>query len=241
MKVKLRVATFNLFSESSKLSLVKRNYIDILFLQQLKPGTINQIAYNLNMAVYLENKTKHTGILYNPQKFVICKTRHVLREKYTDKKVFVASIYLDDVPSVAHYLNHNMSNGDISSESSIEDIIFLCRKNRLPSIRKIVREFEASTVDRAILGGGFNELSHLDYPDLKLPVSNYLEKHDFIDAFRTCYKHDPGHTFPCGGYNKNHPNQRIDYIYVKNIDVMKCTTIETPISDHKIVYSEVFL
>ena len=239
MLIKIHVATLKLSREYSKISLVKKVYADILFLQEVQFKNLYLYAYTLGMRVLVYNSKQETAVLFNEQKFKRV-DNYIIKEKITGKRVWVYNVHLSDIPSVVHH-KENISYGGVPLEASMDDIIFLCRKNRLPPMMKLLSKFESASTDKAIIGGNFNEPSHLDVPHLKLPVSKLLADRGFTDAFRNCYIHKNGFTWPSNKYFKNKPSQRIDYIYVKNVDVLKTNTLDFPFTDHKMVYSEMLI
>ena len=93
----------------------------------------------------------------------------------------------------------------------------------------------------SIIAGDFNEPSHLDI-NINVPISNEFEKNGFIDSYR--FINDSlGNTWPSGNFYQNEPDQRVDFIYVKNFKVISSSTYETNnwLSDHKMIITDLKL
>ena len=157
-----------------------------------------------------------TCVLINPLKLVIIDNNRVKIQSST-KQIYIYGVHLDDVPSLSHFMNNILykSSEKIPLSYSLEKILKLCSKRRLPKIKDVLKNIENK--DRSIIAGDFNEPSHIDLKNIKIPVSIELEKNGFVDTYRFMNKGSVGYTWPSGKFYKNEPSQRIDFIYTKKI------------------------
>ena len=248
MNNKLRVITINLCDEypaRKQLLLIQWINIlskikgDIIFLQEIQSYNLKKLTSKLNMKILSANNN-NTCVLINPYKINIIDTKHIKLKTDTDKMkpIYISCIHLDDIPSIVHHINSipYKSTEIIPLHYSVNKVLELCATRRLPQIKKEIKTIKK--YDRAIIGGDFNEPSHLDLP-LKLPVSKYLKKNGFIDTYRYI-NNDNGYTWPVGGLYKKEPKMRVDMIYTKNIKILNSKTYGGSkwISDHKMVITD---
>lgn len=252
MKHHLRILTMNLCEENpgKKTLLINKwiailSYIkgDILFLQEIGAYNLEKLSNALGLKLLNINNAEATCVLINPYKLTIIDNHHV-KVKSTLKPIYIGGIHLDDVPSIPHHLNHMTykSSETIPLSYSLNRLLKLCAKRRLPRIKEEMEELKKN--DRAIIAGDFNEPSHLDMPDIKLPISKEFLKHGFIDTYRSMNPSQPGYTWPAGPFYKKEPVQRVDIIYTKNLKVVRSNTYdEGPkwLSDHKMVITDIVL
>lgn len=246
----IRIIIINLCAECSK---NKNNAIskwikyfthfksDIMFLQEIAGYNIEQMANELKMHILNVNYTEYTCVLINPRKLAIIDNFHVklIRGR---KPIYIGAIHLDDVPSIPHHLNKIVykSSKHIPLSYSLEKVLSICKERRLPRLRQELKP--ARACDRAIIAGDFNEPSHLDLEGINTPVSKEMEKNGFIDTYKHIHPDEPGYTWPAGNFYKNEPQQRVDFIYTKNIKIIDSDVIGDDfnwMSDHKIVMADV--
>ena len=248
MKHHLRIVTINLCDEfpGNKTTLLKKWVKiltgvkgDVIFLQEIKAYNLACLASDLDMNILNINNLEGTCVLINPHKLTIIDNNHVKLKSGT-KPIYIGGIHLDDIPSLPHHMN-NMSyksSETIPLSYSLEKILKLCEKRRLPRIKEELSKCKRT--DRAIIAGDFNEPSHLDLERIKLPVSKEFEKQGFIDTYHYINPKEPGYTWPAGSLYKNEPIQRVDIIYTKNLKVDDSFIYEGEkwISDHRMVVAD---
>ena len=252
MKHHLRIITMNMCNEHpGKKSLLINKWInifekqkgDIIFLQEISSYNVEKLAYMLDMKLLNINIAEATCVLINPYKLTIIDNNHV-KVKSTTKPIYIGGIHLDDVPSIPHHLNDMLYKSSVTLplSYSLNSLLKLCEKRRLPRIKEEIDEIDKK--DRAIIAGDFNEPSHLDLTDIKLPISKEFLKHGFIDSYRHMNGIESGYTWPAGPFYKKEPVQRVDIIYIKNLKITGANVYdEGPkwISDHKMVITDVII
>jgi endonuclease/exonuclease/phosphatase family metal-dependent hydrolase len=240
----LRVITINLCNEypgikkilvNRWINILNKTKGDVIFLQEIQSYNLEKLTSKLDMKILNINNYTNSCTLINPYKLNIIDNNHVML-KSEKKPIYISCIHLTDIPSVVHHIDGILykSSQIIPLEYSLDKVLKLCIKNRLGPIKE---ELKCIKTDRAIIGGDFNEPSHLDL-DINLPVSKALKKKGFIDTYRYINK-DAGYTWPTCMY-KNEPNMRVDMIYTKNIKIVDSKTYTTNkwISDHKMVITD---
>lgn len=256
MKHKLRVLTLNMCSEypgrkntilNIWISILSKLGADILFLQEMHLYNIERLADELGLKIINIDQYDGTSVLINPNKLVIVDNSAVKIVNSRKEPFYIGCLHLDDIPSVSHHIDHIVykSGETIPSDYDFKRILKLCVEHRSPRVKKELAI--ATTYKRAIIGGDFNEPSHLDL-DINVPISKLFEKHGFCDTFRFINKGhknpEYGYTWPTSSLYKHEPNQRIDMIYTKNIKVLSSivyageNSVKWP-SDHKMVISDV--
>jgi endonuclease/exonuclease/phosphatase family metal-dependent hydrolase len=248
----LRIVIINLCSECGKnKSIITQKWIkffsrlnaDIIFLQEISNYNLVQMANDLNMQILNVDHIECTCVLINATKLLIIDNFHV-KPANSRKPIYIGSIHLDDVPSLAHHLNKVVykSSKKIPLSYSLDKVLDICKERRLPRLKKELKE--ASNCEMAIIAGDFNELSHLDLNKINTPVSKMMEKHGFDDTYRYIHPNDAGYTWPAGKFYKNEPNQRIDFIYTRNVKIKDSVVFgddKNWLSDHKIVMTDIYL
>jgi endonuclease/exonuclease/phosphatase family metal-dependent hydrolase len=248
----LRIITINLCNEypgkkdgllTRWINILTKTKGDVIFLQEIQSYNLEKLISKLNMKILDINNSDNTCVLINPYKLKIIDNKHIKLRSDTDKMrpIYVSCIHLTDIPSVVHHIDgiSYKSTQKIPLDYSLDKVLKLCAKNRLPVIKEELKNIKKT--DRSILGGDFNEPSHLDL-DIKLPVSKELYKKGFVDTYRYINK-DSGYTWPTGSLYKKEPNMRVDMIYTKNIKIMDSKTYDSNkwISDHKMVITDLVL
>jgi endonuclease/exonuclease/phosphatase family metal-dependent hydrolase len=125
---------------------------------------------------------------------------------------------------------------------SLNRLLKLCAKRRLPRIKEEMEELKKN--DRAIIAGDFNEPSHLDLSDIKLPISKEFLKHGFVDTYRYMNGAEPGYTWPAGKFYQKEPVQRVDIIYTKNLKIVASAVYDEGVqwlSDHRMVITDIVI
>ena len=282
MPTQLRIITANLCNENpgKKTTLIKKWIalfnklnVDILFLQEIASYNIEKLANELDIKIFNINQFEETSILINPNKLSIIDNNYV-KLKTGKKPIYIGGIHLDDVPSLPHHMNNMTykSYKTYSLSNSIDKMLSLCEKHRMPRVKEEFKKIKNIAKDRIIIAGDFNEPSHLDLDnDIKAPISIEFEKNGFVDTYRHMNKNintntntntnmntntniiidksKIGYTCPAGKYYKGEPEQRIDFIYTKNLKIVKSilydggdgTTNSKWLSDHKIVITDIVI
>ena len=252
MKHHLRIITINLCDEfQGKKTTLLRKWInilnkakgDIIFLQEINSFDLAKLTSELGMRLLNINNLEGTCVLINPYKLNMIDNNHV-KTKSGIKPIYIGGIHLDDVPSLPHHMNSMKykSSETIPLSYTLEKLLKLCEKRRLPRIKEEMAKFNKT--DRAIIAGDFNEPSHLDLEKIKVPVSKEFEKNGFIDTYRYMNPNQSGYTWPAGSLYKKEPNQRVDIIYTKNLKIEDSFIYdegEKWISDHKMVVTDLIL
>jgi len=252
MKHHLRIITINMCNENpGKKSILINKWInilaeikgDVIFLQEIAAYNLEKLTNALNLKLLNINNAEATCVLINPYKLTIIDNNHV-KVKSTLKPIYIGGIHLDDVPSIPHHLNQMTykSSETIPLSYSLNRLLKLCAKRRLPRIKEEMEELKRN--DRAIIAGDFNEPSHLDLPDIKLPISKEFLKHGFVDSYRQMNGSSPGYTWPAGKFYQKEPVQRVDIIYIKNLKIVASDVYdEGPkwLSDHKMVITDIVI
>jgi len=256
MKHPLRIATINLCDENpmSKTTLIKKWIaellklrVDILFIQEIYKYNIEKMAADLGLKLLIVNHFEGICVLINPSKLVIIDNNHVKMHSGI-KPIYIGGIHLDDIPSLPHHMNNMIykSSEIIPLSLTIPQLLKLCAKRRLPRLQEELKSIK--NADRAIIAGDFNEPSHLDLDNIRTPCSIELAKNGFIDTYRHMHglskEFEPGYTWPAGQFYKNAPEQRIDFIYTKNVEIVSSDTYgggSKWISDHKMVITDILV
>ena len=217
---------------------------DIIFLQEMESFNIERLANSLGLKILTIHQYEATSVLLNPNKLTIVDNNTVKLLNSRKEPIYIGGLHLTDIPSVTHHLNHIVykSSETLPLSTSMEKIINLCVKNRVPRVTEEL--LKAKPFSRAIIAGDFNEPSHLDLDDVDVPVSKLFKKKGFVDTYWVANKKEDGHTWPASTLYKKEPNQRIDMIYTKNMRVVKSVVYEGSnsikwISDHKMVITDV--
>lgn len=277
MPTQLRIITANLCYENpgKKNTLIKKWIalfnklnVDILFLQEINAYNIEPLAFKLKMKILNIDHFESICTLINPDKLSIIDNNYV-KLKTGKKPIYIGGIHLDDVPSLPHHMN-NMTYKSYKTyalSNSIDKMLSLCEKHRMPRVKEEFKKIKNIDKDRIIIAGDFNEPSHLDLDnDIKAPISIEFEKNGFVDTYRHMNKNiitntntntdmiidksKIGYTWPAGKYYKGEPEQRIDFIYTKNLKIVKSilydgvddgTTNSKWLSDHKIVITDIVI
>jgi endonuclease/exonuclease/phosphatase family metal-dependent hydrolase len=279
MPTQIRIITANLCNENpgNKTTLIKKWFtvfsklnVDILFLQEIATYNIETLANKLDMKIFNVNQFEETSLLINPDKLSIIDNNYV-KLKTGKKPIYIGGIHLDDVPSLPHHMNNMTykSYKTYSLSNSIDKMLTLCEKHRMPKVKEEFKKIKNIKTDRIIIAGDFNEPSHLDLDnDIKTPISIEFEKNGFVDTYRHMNKNTNtnmdtntnknknidkskiGYTWPVGKYYKGEPEQRIDFIYTKNLKIVKSvlydgddggTTNSKWLSDHRIVITDIVI
>jgi endonuclease/exonuclease/phosphatase family metal-dependent hydrolase len=189
-----------------------------------------------------------------------------IRLRASNRVVYVGCMHLDDIPSLPHHMSNMVywSSEVIPLTTTVDELLCLCKERRLPRLKKEMRNMidtwialddtmkPIMTDVTAIIGGDFNEPSHLDLEHVRTPVSSELVDSGFIDTYRSCHplqdRSEPvGSTWPAGLFYQNEPQMRIDFIYTKNVDNIVGSRIVCNddnfewSSDHKMVVTDVEL
>ena len=249
MKHPLRITTINLCDENpmSKTTLIKKWIaellklrVDILFIQEI--FNIEKFATDLGMKLLNIDHGEGICVLINPSKLVIIDNNHV--KLHSDiNPIYIGGVHLDDIPSLSHHMINMIykSSEIIPLSLTRQQLLKLCAKRRLPRLQEELKSIK--NADRAIIAGDFNEPSHLDLDNIQTPCSNELAKNGFIDTYRHMHGLDKsGYTWPAGQFYKNEPDQRIDFIYTKNVEIVSSDTYGEGskwISDHKMVITDI--
>ena len=249
MKHPLRIATINLCDENpmSKTTLIKKWIaellklrVDILFIQEI--FNIEKFATDLGMKLLNIDHGEGICVLINPSKLVIIDNNHV--KLHSDiNPIYIGGVHLDDIPSLSHHMINMIykSSEIIPLSLTRQQLLKLCAKRRLPRLQEELKSIK--NADRAIIAGDFNEPSHLDLDNIQTPCSNELAKNGFIDTYRHMHGLDKsGYTWPAAQFYKNEPDQRIDFIYTKNVEIVSSDIYGEGskwISDHKMVITDI--
>lgn len=255
MKHYLRILTINLCYECGKnKSLLINKWIeilsklkgDILFIQEITSFNLEKLASNLQLKILNINHFEGICVLINPNKLIIV-DNNIIKLKSNIEPIYISGIHLDDIPSLPHHINGIIykSSEIIPLTKSLNEILKLCAKRRLPKVKEELKK--AKKYNIAIIGGDFNEPSHLDLDNINTPVSKEFEKNGFIDTFWYANKKikNLGYTWPAGNFYKKDPKQRIDMIYTKNLKILNSSIYDGEkedrskwISDHKLVITD---
>jgi endonuclease/exonuclease/phosphatase family metal-dependent hydrolase len=252
MKHHLRIITMNMCNEHpGKKTLLINKWItilseikgDVVFLQEIGAYNLEKLTNALKLKLLNINNAEATCVLINPYKLTIIDNNHV-KVKSTLKPIYIGGIHLDDVPSIPHHLNHMTykSSETVPLSYSLNRLLKMCAKRRLPRIKEEMEELKKN--DRAIIAGDFNEPSHLDLVDIKLPISKEFLKHGFVDSYRAMHPTDPGYTWPAGKFYQKEPVQRVDIIYIKNLKIVASDVYDEGdkwLSDHKMVITDIII
>jgi len=240
--IMLRVITINLCEENENKNLNKWVNIffslksDIIFMQEISTYNIEKLAFKTNMKILNINNLEQTCVLINPTKVSIIDNNHIkLNNKLNN--IYIGNIHLSDIPSITHHLNgmSYKSSETIPLSYTLPKLLKLCKKNRLPRIKEEMKKISVIS----IIAGDFNEPSHLDI-DVNVPISNEFQKNGFIDSYRYM-NNSLGNTWPSGNFYQNEPDQRVDFIYTKNLKIVASSIYETNNwqSDHKMVITDI--
>jgi hypothetical protein len=257
MSKHLLIATINLCEENpvdhdiivfTWISIIINMNIDILFIQEIHTFNIELFTTKLGLKIFKLDKKDGTCILINTKKLIIVDSNHVKLYKSTiiSKAIYIGGVHLSDVPSLPHHMNNMIYNSSpiISLDYTMSQLLKLCKLNRLPQIQKKLKLISLNKTVHAIIAGDFNEPSHLDI-NIKTPISLEMKKNGFIDSYRFIHPlKNKGITWPAGCFYKNEPKQRIDFIYTKNLTVIKSNVYnKCPnwLSDHKMVITTVLI
>ena len=251
MKHPLRIATINLCDENpmSKTALIKKWIdvllklkVDILFIQEI--FNIEKFATDLGMKLLNIDHGDGICVLINPSKLVIIDNNHV--KLHSDiNPIYIGGVHLDDIPSLSHHMINMIykSSEIIPLSLTRQQLLKLCAKRRLPRLQEELKSIK--NADRAIIAGDFNEPSHLDLDNIQTPCSIELAKNGFIDTYRHMHGLDKsGYTWPAAQFYKNEPDQRIDFIYTKNVEIVSSDTYGEGskwISDHKMLITDILV
>ena len=251
MKHPLRITTINLCAENpmSKTTLIKKWIdvllklkVDILFIQEI--FNIEKFATDLGMKLLNIDHGDGICVLINPSKLVIIDNNHV--KLHSDiNPIYIGGVHLDDIPSLSHHMINMIykSSEIIPLSLTRQQLLKLCAKRRLPRLQEELKSIK--NADRAIIAGDFNEPSHLDLDNIQTPCSIELAKNGFIDTYRHMHGLDKsGYTWPAAQFYKNEPDQRIDFIYTKNVEIVSSDTYGEGskwISDHKMVITDILV
>ena len=230
--VKLRVVTANLCDEcrvSNWPGVLGKLAADVVFLQEIGKYNITELAGKLRLVVLDIDHQAGTAVLVN-RMFRVIDNHHV---QIGSRAVYLASIHLTDIPSVSHHAARLVykSSQIIPLSWPMSKVLMLCAKNRLPEVRRFVKQAEKHA---AIIAGDFNEPSHLDLK-MPLPVSRAMAKYGFTDVYRAANE-TPGYTWPAAGFYKREPPQRVDYIYTRGFKLVSSDTLDAS-GDHKLVWT----
>ena len=251
MKHPLRITTINLCDENpmSKTALIKKWIdvllklkVDILFIQEI--FNIEKFATDLGMKLLNIDHGEGICVLINPNKLVIIDNNNV--KLHSDiNPIYIGGMHLDDIPSLSHHMINMIykSSEIIPLSLTRSQLLKLCAKRRLPRLQEELKM--CKNADRAIIAGDFNEPSHLDLDNIRTPCSIELAKNGFIDTYRHMHGLDKsGYTWPAAQFYKNEPDQRIDFIYTKNVEIVSSDTYGEGskwISDHKMVITDILV
>ena len=251
MKHPLRITTINLCAENpmSKTTLIKKWIdvllklkVDILFIQEI--FNIEKFATDLGMKLLNIDHGDGICVLINPSKLVIIDNNHV--KLHSDiNPIYIGGVHLDDIPSLSHHMINMIykSSEIIPLSLTRQQLLKLCAKRRLPRLQEELKSIK--NADRAIIAGDFNEPSHLDLDNIQTPCSIELAKNGFIDTYRHMHGLDKsGYTWPAAQFYKNEPDQRIDFIYTKNVEIVSSDTYGEGskwISDHKMLITDILV
>jgi endonuclease/exonuclease/phosphatase family metal-dependent hydrolase len=256
MKHHLKIVTINMCTEFPKkrralldkwIFVLSQIKADIIFLQEMESFNVERLANALGLKILTIHQFEATCVLLNPNKLTIVDNCTVKLVNSRIEPFYIGGLHLTDIPSVTHHLNHIVykSSETIPLNTSMEKILKLCEKNRVPRVNEEL--LNSKEFRRAIIAGDFNEPSHLDLDKIHVPVSKLFEKHGFVDTYWYANKKgkkEDGYTWPASLMYKTEPDQRIDMIYTKNMKIVRsnvcdCSDSIKWISDHKMVITDV--
>jgi endonuclease/exonuclease/phosphatase family metal-dependent hydrolase len=249
MVVKIRIITVNMCVECSdnkdvasdnSVRLLASMKGDVIIMQETDGYDLEKISLGLDMHILRNNCREHTCVMINPTVLIKLDSYHVCTLQRRDP-IYIGGVHLTDIPSVIHHLNGLVYKSDTILPINIpmDRLIQLCRTNRLPRLRREISR--ASNCRLAIIAGDFNEPSHLDLPNIDVPCSAFMLKHEFVDTYKHIHPTGKGYTWPNNGLYRNEPNQRVDFIYTRNLDITHSYVSSKGSSDHKMVITEVIL
>ena len=257
MKSYLKIVTINLCEEfpGSKPGLLNRWIFilsqvkgDIVFLQEINSYHFERLSKELGLEILNINYKEGTSVLINPNKLIVVGNNEVKLIDSHIKPIYIGGLHLDDIPSLIHHLNNKIykSNEIIPVSTSMTKILKLCTSHRSPRLKQELAK--AKRYDRAIIAGDFNEPSHLDLDNIKVPVSLLFEASGFKDTYfyaneKKNTNTENGYTWPASYMYEDEPGQRIDMIYTKKIKCVRSVVYDGSnelkwISDHKMVISD---
>lgn len=249
MMTQIRCITMNVCMECSNnqdksakyiTQLLARLKVDIVFMQETNGYTLPNLAERANMQILNVTPTEYTCVMINPEKLAIIDKYHV-RNLQNNKSVYVGAVHLDDIPSIPHHMHNIIYRSSITLPLtySMDQILELSASRRLPRLRKEVAKSRLD--EQVIIAGDFNEPSHLDLKTITPPCSKYMEAKGFLDTYKHIHPHTSQHTWPNKHYYTDEPKQRVDYIYTRNITIVKSQISGDVLSDHKLVISDILI
>lgn len=139
----------------------------------------------------IDNKTGCAVIWTNQHMFD--KFHHILS---------IYSVHLTDIPSPVHYLHNFPYDGNPEPGLSMKELLAECWRQRVPALMDALSSSSENRI--TIVGGDFNEPLHEPYP-----VYTWLTHQEFVNK-------ETSYTWPCPPYYKNHPQQQIDGIFIRD-------------------------
>lgn len=261
----VKVISFNLeydakaYGATVAAELIAITGANIVLLQEVKT-TGAEIASILNYYCVLFEKSS-TAILSSSPVVKISEGTHYGLAKIGD--VYYCVVHLSDQP----YLPFEASGIKYPAECSTHseepcfyssDPILLQQRSlqkRKKELKELVIALTGNPVregDKIVVGGDFNEPSHLDWTEeaaekgkipfaIKFPCTLIMEELGFTDAFRKIHPNvlrNPGYTWPDREVEYQNRKDRIDFIFVKNLRPKNSRVIPTKVSDHSIIMAE---
>lgn len=258
----VRVISFNLeydaaaYGATMAAELIASTGANIVLLQEVKTRGA-EIASILNYYCVLFEKSS-TAILSSLPVVKISEGEHYGLAKIGD--VYCCVVHLSDQP----YLPFEASGIRYPAECSIgscfysSDPILLQQRSlqkRKKELKELVLALTSSPVregDKIVVGGDFNEPSHLDWTDevadegripfpIRFPCTVIMEELGFTDAFRKIHPNvlrNSGYTWPDREVEYESRRDRIDFIFVKHLRPKDSRVIPTKVSDHSIILTD---
>jgi len=191
-KNSLTVMSVNLCYESDLKGISRVNYWFKKFIECHHKYGVNVIIMQevlddiINLPLLLVQKLKKWNVvLNNPEEHTLIITTLSINNKnqiiYKNKPIDIKSVHPTDIPSPYHCIYDIPYEGN-PEINSMDELLNLCKESRMPTMKKCLTECKKSSY--CIIGGDFNEPSHLDDElNIPWPLSTLLEKNKFIDSF----------------------------------------------------------
>jgi hypothetical protein len=182
-------------------------------------------------------------------KYPIKKTRNkfIFKINIPDypEDVILIPIHLDDSPFTFYSIRGIKYEKTPMNFKNKDEIVKLSYNTKSKDIENILSYIKRYPDKKYIIAGDFNEPSHLDDPKNEWIISKKFKETNLIDTYRfiqesknTTKKKDKwGYNIEgstCCDEGNNEPKNRIDFIYVKNMDVVDSKILKKykDFSDH---------